>query len=84
MPNKNESATVTKIQKILDLNGALDEKEYKEFNEKLNAAKAFVSADSIERDLILLSATAVEDELQQGVCLFVDKPFCSASYFYAF
>ena len=62
----------------------LDEKEYKEFNEKLNAAKASVSADSIERDLILLGATAVEDKLQQGVCLFVDKPFCSASYFYAF
>ena len=85
---------MTKIQKILDLNGALDEKEYKEFNEKLNDAKASVSADrdekieqaadSIERDLILLSATAVEDELQQGVCLFVDKPLCSASYFYAF
>ena len=62
--------------------------------EKLNAAKASVSADrdekieqaadSIERDLILLGATAVEDKLQQGVCLFVDKPFCSASYFYAF
>jgi len=62
--------------------------------EKLNAAKASVSADrdekieqaadSIERDLILLGATAVEDKLQQGVCLFVDKPFCSASYFYVF
>ena len=62
--------------------------------EKLNAAKASVSADrdekieqaadSIERDLTLLGATAVEDKLQQGVCLFVDKPFCSASYFYAF
>ena len=46
--------------------------------EKLNAAKASVSADrdekieqaadSIERDLILLGATAVEDKLQQGVC----------------
>lgn len=72
----------------------LDEKEYKEFNEKLNAAKASVSADrdekieqaadSIERDLILLGATAVEDKLQQGVCLFVDKPFCPASYLYPF
>jgi phospholipid-translocating ATPase len=70
----------------------LDEKEYKEFNEKLNAAKASVSADkdekieqvadSIERDLILLGATAVEDKLQQGVCLFMVKPFCSASYLY--
>jgi len=47
--------------------------------EKLNAAKASVSADrdekieqaagSIERDLILLGATAVEDKLQQGVCI---------------
>ncbi|CAD6229252.1 unnamed protein product [Miscanthus lutarioriparius] len=44
--------------------------------EKLNAAKASVSADrdekieqaagSIERDLILLGATVVEDKLQQG------------------
>lgn len=62
----------------------LDEREYKEFNEKLNAAKASLSADrdekieqaadSIERDLILLGATAVEDKLQQGVYLFVEKP----------
>ncbi|AQK84052.1 putative phospholipid-transporting ATPase 9 [Zea mays] len=61
----------------------LDEKEYKEFNEKLNAAKASVSADkdekieqvadSIERDLILLGATAVEDKLQQGVPECIDK-----------
>jgi phospholipid-translocating ATPase len=72
----------------------LDDKEYKEFNEKLNAAKISVSADrdekieqaadSIETDLILLGATAVEDKLQKGVCLFVDKPFCSTPYLYAF
>ena len=72
----------------------LDDKEYKEFNEKLNAAKTSVSADrdekieqaadSIETDLILLGATAVEDKLQKGVCLFVDQPFCSAPYLYAF
>ncbi|AQL03520.1 Putative phospholipid-transporting ATPase 9 [Zea mays] len=61
----------------------LDEKEYKEFNEKLNTAKASVSADrdvkieqaadSIEQDLILLGATAVEDKLQQGVPECIDK-----------
>ena len=72
----------------------LDDKEYKEFNEKLNAAKTSVSADrdekieqaadSIETDLILLGATAVEDKLQKGVCLFVDQPFCSSPYLYAF
>jgi phospholipid-translocating ATPase len=54
----------------------LDEKEYREFIEKFNAAKADVSidrdekiekaADSIERDLLLLGATAVEDKLQKG------------------
>ncbi|CAN6216929.1 unnamed protein product [Urochloa humidicola] len=61
----------------------LDEKDYKEFNEKLNAAKTSVSADrdekieeaadSIERDLILLGATAVEDKLQKGVPECIDK-----------
>lgn len=55
----------------------LDEKEYNEFSEKLNAAKTSVSADrdekieeatdSIERNLLLLGATAVEDKLQKGV-----------------
>ena len=72
----------------------LNDKEYKEFNEKLNAAKTSVSADrdekieqaadSIETDLILLGATAVEDKLQKGVCLFADKPFCCTPYLYAF
>ncbi|CAN6221390.1 unnamed protein product [Urochloa humidicola] len=61
----------------------LDEKDYKEFNEKLNAAKTSVSADrdekieeaadSIERGLILLGATAVEDKLQKGVPECIDK-----------
>ncbi|WVZ81117.1 hypothetical protein U9M48_028533 [Paspalum notatum var. saurae] len=61
----------------------LDEKEYKEFNENLNTAKTSVSADrdeiieqaanNIERDLILLGATAVEDKLQKGVPECIDK-----------
>lgn len=55
----------------------LDEEEYKEFNEKFTEAKNSVSADQemlidevaekIERGLILLGATAVEDKLQNGV-----------------
>jgi phospholipid-translocating ATPase len=55
----------------------LDEEEYKEFNEKFTEAKNLVSADretlidevseTIEGDLILLGATAVEDKLQNGV-----------------
>ncbi|KAF8779283.1 hypothetical protein HU200_002964 [Digitaria exilis] len=61
----------------------LDEKEYNEFSEKLNAAKTSVSADrdekieeatdSIERNLLLLGATAVEDKLQKGVPECIDK-----------
>ncbi|XP_062232932.1 putative phospholipid-transporting ATPase 9 isoform X2 [Phragmites australis] len=61
----------------------LEEKEYKEFNEKFNTAKTSVSADrdeqievaadSIERDLLLLGATAVEDKLQKGVPECIDK-----------
>lgn len=55
----------------------LDEKEYKEFNEKFTEAKNSVSAErddmisevtnQIENDLILLGATAIEDKLQKGV-----------------
>lgn len=55
----------------------LGEEEYKEFNEKFTEAKNSVGADretlideiseKIERDLILLGATAVEDKLQNGV-----------------
>lgn len=61
----------------------LDEEEYKIFNEKFTAAKTSVSADReekieevadmIERDLILLGATAVEDKLQDGVPECIDK-----------
>ena len=57
----------------------LDEEEYKEFNERFAEARNSVSADrealidevadKIEKDLILLGATAVEDKLQNGVCL---------------
>ncbi|KAI7985561.1 putative phospholipid-transporting ATPase 9 [Camellia lanceoleosa] len=54
----------------------LDEDEYNEFNEAYTEAKNLVSADreeiiesvaeKIEKDLILLGATAVEDKLQHG------------------
>lgn len=55
----------------------LDEEVYKKWEEEFVKAKASVSedrdalvdaaADKIERDLILLGATAVEDKLQKGV-----------------
>lgn len=55
----------------------LHEQEYMEFNNAFNEAKNSVSADrdaqideiteTIEKDLILLGATAVEDKLQNGV-----------------
>ncbi|PWA58209.1 ATPase E1-E2 type family protein / haloacid dehalogenase-like hydrolase family protein [Artemisia annua] len=61
----------------------LGEEEYKEFNEKFTEAKNSVSADrdelideateEIEKDLILLGATAVEDKLQKGVPECIDK-----------
>lgn len=61
----------------------LTEEEYKEFDEKFKAAKNSVSADRetlideatemVEKDLILLGATAVEDKLQQGVPECIDK-----------
>ncbi|KAK6921091.1 hypothetical protein RJ641_014769, partial [Dillenia turbinata] len=61
----------------------LDEEEYIEFNEEFTAAKNLVSADrdqviedvaeKVEKDLILLGATAVEDKLQQGVPECIDK-----------
>lgn len=57
----------------------LEEEEYMIFNEKLNEAKNSMNAereemieeiqDSIEKELVLLGATAVEDKLQNGVCL---------------
>ncbi|CAO2830070.1 unnamed protein product [Amaranthus hypochondriacus] len=61
----------------------IDEEEFKEFSESFNAARNAVSADrqtlieqaaeTIERDLILLGATAVEDKLQRGVPECIDK-----------
>ncbi|KAM7276270.1 hypothetical protein ACFE04_018136 [Oxalis oulophora] len=61
----------------------LDEAKYKEFDQKFNSAKSSVTADrdtliedvadKIERDLILLGATAVEDKLQNGVPDCIDK-----------
>lgn len=61
----------------------LDEEEYNEFNEEFSQAKNLVSADReeiieevaerIEKDLILLGATAVEDKLQNGVPECIDK-----------
>nr|DAD31633.1 TPA_asm: hypothetical protein HUJ06_010484 [Nelumbo nucifera] len=61
----------------------LSEDEYKEFNEEFTEAKNSVNAyrdervdevaDKIERDLILLGATAVEDKLQNGVPECIDK-----------
>lgn len=55
----------------------LSKEEYREFNDKFGAARNSVSADRdalidqateiIEKDLILLGATAVEDKLQPGV-----------------
>ena len=57
----------------------IDDEEYVEFNERFTEAKNVMSAEreemieevaeKIERDLILLGATAVEDKLQNGVRL---------------
>ncbi|KAJ4961143.1 hypothetical protein NE237_021053 [Protea cynaroides] len=61
----------------------LSEEEYREFNKEFTEAKTLVSADrdarvdevaeKIEKDLILLGATAVEDKLQHGVPECIDK-----------
>ncbi|XP_009605577.1 putative phospholipid-transporting ATPase 9 [Nicotiana tomentosiformis] len=61
----------------------LSEEEYKTFNEKFLEAKNSISedretiidevTDNIEKDLILLGATAVEDKLQPGVPDCIDK-----------
>ncbi|XP_056862676.1 phospholipid-transporting ATPase 10 isoform X3 [Raphanus sativus] len=61
----------------------VDENEYIEFNKGFNEAKSSVSedrealideiTDKMERDLILLGATAVEDKLQNGVPECIDK-----------
>lgn len=57
----------------------LDEEEYDEFNKAITEAKNVMNADreemieevaeKIEKELILLGATAVEDKLQAGVCI---------------
>lgn len=57
----------------------LDEEEYKTWEQEFLKAKTSVSldrddlvdaaAEKIERDLILLGATAVEDKLQKGVSI---------------
>ncbi|KAK7347402.1 hypothetical protein VNO80_21932 [Phaseolus coccineus] len=61
----------------------LNEEEYYQFNKEFTEAKNLVSADqeqivdgiiqNIEKDLILLGATAVEDKLQDGVPECIDK-----------
>ncbi|XP_068636564.1 putative phospholipid-transporting ATPase 9 [Aristolochia californica] len=61
----------------------LDEDEYKKFEEEFSEANNSVSADreekiaevadKIEKDLILVGATAVEDKLQNGVPECIDK-----------
>lgn len=61
----------------------LEEDEYAKFDRKFTAAKNSVSvdrdelieeaADLLERELILLGATAVEDKLQKGVPECIDK-----------
>ncbi|XP_024030758.1 phospholipid-transporting ATPase 10 [Morus notabilis] len=61
----------------------LDEEEYDEFNKAFTEAKNMVNADreeiiedeaeKIEKELILLGATAVEDKLQNGVPECIDK-----------
>lgn len=64
----------------------LDEDEYIKFNKKFNEAKNSVSADrdslideateTIEKGMILLGATAVEDKLQNGVSIKVWSSAC--------
>ncbi|GMN57961.1 hypothetical protein TIFTF001_027063 [Ficus carica] len=61
----------------------LDEEEYDEFNKAITEAKNVMNADreemieevaeKIEKELILLGATAVEDKLQTGVPECIDK-----------
>lgn len=64
----------------------LDEKEYEVFTARIGEAKNSVSADrealidevteKIEKDLVLLGATAVEDKLQNGVsCYYTEQKY---------
>ena len=69
----------------------LDQEEYEKFAENFNTAKTSGSADrdekieeaadSIERDLLLLGATAVEDKLQKGVYFCEQSMFSSLFHF---
>ena len=57
----------------------LEESEYSAWNNEFQKAKTSIGADRetmlekvaemMERDLILIGATAVEDKLQKGVCI---------------
>ena len=59
----------------------LGESEYSDWNTKFLKAKTTIGpdreteleqvSDMIERDLILVGATAVEDKLQKGVCVVI-------------
>ena len=59
----------------------LDESEFSAWNNEFMKAKSSIGGDReanlerisdiMEKDLILIGATAVEDKLQNGVCLFV-------------
>lgn len=56
----------------------LDEDKYSAWNEEFSKARTAINgdregmlerlADTMEKDLILVGATAVEDKLQNGVC----------------
>lgn len=58
----------------------LDEDEYSAWNAEFHKAKTTIGSerdellekisDMIEKDLILIGATAVEDKLQKGVCIY--------------
>lgn len=58
----------------------LDEDEYSAWNAEFHMAKTSIGSDRdellekisdmIEKDLILVGATAVEDKLQKGVCIY--------------
>lgn len=65
----------------------LDEQEYSDWNSEFQKAKTTVgpdreamlekASDSMERELILVGATAVEDKLQKGVgLLFIVYIYC--------
>lgn len=61
----------------------IDASEYESWNQEFTRAKTYVGADRgvkledaselIEKDLILVGATGVEDKLQKGVCTLIVK-----------